>query len=615
MCWCAEPYSGARSSNCVLKLIIEDDEGRKTVVPFVRDEITIGRQEGNTIRLTERNVSRRHARLLRQSVNVLIEDLGSYNGIKVNGDRITGQVQVQDGDLIQIGDYDLAIQREEEARAAATVPLDPSRAPTATATATVKLPDPGATMPALPVVNVPEASEDDIQDAPAADEPPRHQSTAVIRIDQVAGSRPQRTVQSLEANDAPRLVVLNTDFAGREFPCTRTELRIGRTDDNDIAIDHRSLSRTHCKLVREDSGEWKIIDLQSANGLMVNGEPYAQVTLRIGDVLELGHLKMKFVAAGDSVTINSATSNVTTQSSKPASSKGPLIAVVLALLVVVIGGGGYVMMKSGGTTDPKPVKPIKQNDPPVDPPIKTVENPENPENPKTPVDPPKSNQVDVEQKNDKLIADAKASIAKGDLTTAEGYLQQCKVGSSPCPEAQALLGQLSNEKPILKALEDAKKALEKGDVDTAGTLLSSASQTKLLTARYRELDQQRQAAVQAIIAANANKPPIVKPAQPDPAALNEQKKAQIDKLLADAKEAKKNGNFKTAVDTLLKCLNLDSKNPDCIVNLASTYATRGGKENNEEDNKKAKQMYEQFMKVAAPDDKRRTRVKEILDGK
>ena len=45
------------------KLIIEDDEGKTTVVPLIRDEITIGRKEGNTIRLTERNVSRRHAKL------------------------------------------------------------------------------------------------------------------------------------------------------------------------------------------------------------------------------------------------------------------------------------------------------------------------------------------------------------------------------------------------------------------------------------------------------------------------------------------------------------------------------------------------------------------------
>ncbi len=600
----------------MLKLIIEDDEGRKTVVPFVRDEITIGRQEGNTIRLTERNVSRRHARLLRQSVNVLIEDLGSYNGIKVNGDRITGQVQVQDGDLIQIGDYDLAIQREEEARAAAassaTVPLDPSRAPTALATATVKLPDPGATMPSLPVVNVPEASEDDIQDLPAADEPPRHQSTAVIRIDQVAGSRPQRTVQALDANEAPRLVVLNTDFAGREFPCVRTELRIGRTDDNDIAIDHRSLSRTHCKLVREDTGEWKIIDLQSANGLMVNGEPYAQVTLRIGDVLELGHLKMKFVAAGDAVTINSGTSKVASESSRPSSSKGPLIAVVLALLVVVIGGGGYVMMKSGSTTDPKPVKPVTPVDPVVDP-IKVVENPT--VEPKPPDDRPKSNQVDVEQKNDKLIADAEASIASGDLTTAEGYLQQCKVGASLCPKAQAMLGQLSSEKGYLAALNEAKKALDKGDLKAAGVALDNARQTKLLKAKLTELDQQRSVAVEALVAANANKPPVVKPAQPDPNVVNEAKKAQIDKLLADAKEAKTNGTFKTAIELLQKCLSIDSKNPNCTVSLASTYATRGSKENNEEDNKRAKQLYEQFLKIAAPDDTRRTRVKDILDGK
>ena len=47
----------------MFKLVIQDDEGKTTVVPLIRDEITIGRKEGNTIRLTERNVSRRHARI------------------------------------------------------------------------------------------------------------------------------------------------------------------------------------------------------------------------------------------------------------------------------------------------------------------------------------------------------------------------------------------------------------------------------------------------------------------------------------------------------------------------------------------------------------------------
>src|SRR3954470_22376540 len=112
--------SDGRNGTTTMKLIIEDDEGRKTVVPFVRDEITIGRQEGNTIRLTERNVSRRYARLLRQNGHILVEDLGSYNGIRINGDRIQGQVQVNEGDLIQIGDYDLAVQQEQAAVTSAT---------------------------------------------------------------------------------------------------------------------------------------------------------------------------------------------------------------------------------------------------------------------------------------------------------------------------------------------------------------------------------------------------------------------------------------------------------------------------------------------------------------
>ena len=85
------------------RLIIEDDEGKKTVVPLIRDEISIGRKEGNTIRLTERNVSRRHAKLLKQNSAIFLEDLASYNGIKVNGNKISGRIAVTEGDRIQIG--------------------------------------------------------------------------------------------------------------------------------------------------------------------------------------------------------------------------------------------------------------------------------------------------------------------------------------------------------------------------------------------------------------------------------------------------------------------------------------------------------------------------------
>lgn len=97
----------------VWKLIIEDDEGHQTVVPLSRDVITIGRKEGNTIRLTERNVSRFHAKLLRAGPGIAIEDLRSSNGTRINGERIAGQVDVKQGDLIEIGDYHLAVQSDQ----------------------------------------------------------------------------------------------------------------------------------------------------------------------------------------------------------------------------------------------------------------------------------------------------------------------------------------------------------------------------------------------------------------------------------------------------------------------------------------------------------------------
>ncbi|HTQ05344.1 MAG TPA: FHA domain-containing protein [Polyangiaceae bacterium] len=95
------------------KLTIQDDQGSKpVVVHFVRDEYTIGRDEGNAVRLTERNISRHHARLLKQSNDWRLQDLGSYNGCYVNGARVGEPQPLQHGDLIQLGDYRLTIEDE-----------------------------------------------------------------------------------------------------------------------------------------------------------------------------------------------------------------------------------------------------------------------------------------------------------------------------------------------------------------------------------------------------------------------------------------------------------------------------------------------------------------------
>jgi predicted component of type VI protein secretion system len=100
----------------VLKLTIEDDEGKTTVIPVIRDEMTIGRQDGNTIRLTERNVSRRHARLLRQNGVVYVEDLASFTGVKLNGARISAVTPIREGDELLIGDYKIVLKSDRADR-------------------------------------------------------------------------------------------------------------------------------------------------------------------------------------------------------------------------------------------------------------------------------------------------------------------------------------------------------------------------------------------------------------------------------------------------------------------------------------------------------------------
>lgn len=99
------------------KLTIQDDQGNKTVVHLVRDDYTVGRDESNAVRLTERNISRHHARLGRTAEQWRIHDLDSYNGCYVNGARVGEPQPLLHGDLVQLGDYRLSLEDESLASA------------------------------------------------------------------------------------------------------------------------------------------------------------------------------------------------------------------------------------------------------------------------------------------------------------------------------------------------------------------------------------------------------------------------------------------------------------------------------------------------------------------
>ena len=65
--------------------------------------MTIGRSPDCDCLLTEPSVSRRHAELRRDGERWLLRDLGSRNGTRLNGMRVTEEVEVRPGDQLSLG--------------------------------------------------------------------------------------------------------------------------------------------------------------------------------------------------------------------------------------------------------------------------------------------------------------------------------------------------------------------------------------------------------------------------------------------------------------------------------------------------------------------------------
>lgn len=82
------------------------------------------------------------------------------------------------------------------------------------------------------------------------------------------------------------------------YPLVGEQIVIGRNPGNGIQLESATLSGSHARLVREGR-KWIVEDLGSRNGTFVNGTKVAQHTdLREGDQIEVGGLKLKFVADG-----------------------------------------------------------------------------------------------------------------------------------------------------------------------------------------------------------------------------------------------------------------------------------------------------------------------------
>jgi len=89
---------------------------------------TFGRTPGNTVVLQTPKVSRRHAMIHEQDGEFWAVDLGSTNGVQINGERVTHPVRLRDGDRIQMPGAAFTFRQTANPAAAVTAEA-PRRAP------------------------------------------------------------------------------------------------------------------------------------------------------------------------------------------------------------------------------------------------------------------------------------------------------------------------------------------------------------------------------------------------------------------------------------------------------------------------------------------------------
>jgi tetratricopeptide (TPR) repeat protein len=177
-------------------------------------------------------------------------------------------------------------------------------------------------------------------------------------------------------------------MSGTEFILDRPSYVVGRTPENDIILNHKSISRHHAKIVREEN-RYVILDLESANGVRVGGVEHDRVELQSGDVIELGEVRLRFLS-GDGALFDEP----------PAWYRNKRI------LALALGGGAVglglmlVFIFSKGMPG-KVVPPLVENRPPVAPMVQ----PTPPTPPPAPVEEPKPAEPQVPIAD--LLAEAK----------------------------------------------------------------------------------------------------------------------------------------------------------------------------------------------------------------
>ncbi len=84
----------------------------------------------------------------------------------------------------------------------------------------------------------------------------------------------------------------------KRYAITSAIWRIGRSRENEMALDDVSISRRHAEIQRGADGAFTLLDRGSRNGTFINGQQVKKRPLQEGDMIEVGDVVLRFTESG-----------------------------------------------------------------------------------------------------------------------------------------------------------------------------------------------------------------------------------------------------------------------------------------------------------------------------
>jgi two-component system cell cycle response regulator len=108
-----------------------------------------------------------------------------------------------------------------------------------------------------------------------------------------------KDVKSAQKERRPALVSLRGELMAVPIPLERDEVTIGRAIEADVRLNDSRASRLHARITSErdsktDVATYRITDLSSTNGTLVNGELITEALLNDGDKIVIGDHLFRF---------------------------------------------------------------------------------------------------------------------------------------------------------------------------------------------------------------------------------------------------------------------------------------------------------------------------------